>query len=644
MGGLAFNREELPEAAEKIVRKVLSGNVEKIFSDFGESLTVVITASGRTRHRPEYHFKITKGGKTLFYQESYFTKTRSRRNSDSVRNLQTIILHEAKEQFPELKEFLARNKGRVPDLRNFSFSLFDSVCDATDEEYLVDPGGFQLDEYEANGELVPEFMSLRDFVSRTDPEERQATFVRLVAMSLRTSIVKTADLRSGPKAILDPEDLLYEKEMMNVSGENLPKILHSLNQSDDPPTKGRFKEIVSQFKKITRMEVDVIVRPKQVKLPYRPTAEPAVYWGEGSGGIQPSGMENKTERIVRQELGIQVIKKGMPIPAGFASAGTIELLVLLTALVGQQNKIILLDEPASNLHPIMQRHVMDIVCRAVQKNCNQVVMITHSPFLVNSENFESTWRLSAAGGDTRAINLHAAIRPMRQSKQMTRRFYDTEVRGILFQRGVVLVEGPSDRIVLEKTDRHMTDNADPNAPNMEENEWAVLDVGGKDSMPLMINLAKGLGIPHAAILDHDALMECTAKIDIDGTEVRTSPVVRYVEQTEGLSDSEKADIQDMAKSISHTSENAQSAGTGQSWYEPRCVEILRKIALKHGMYVFTKDIEDVMRTKVTPKDSKPRADLDRINELLLAGEIPAEIVEAMKFIKCRIAKKMPSNR
>ena len=126
--------------------------------------------------------------------------------------------------------------------------------------------------------------------------------------------------------------------------------------------------------------------------------------------------------------------------------------VAITALIGQQNKVILLDEPAANLHPILQRRIMQIIQNAVQKNNNQVIMITHSPFLIIPENFEHICKFSSSINGTEILNLGKTIESMDDNAgiQLVGRLHRSEVREILFQRGIVMVEGLSDKIVLEK--------------------------------------------------------------------------------------------------------------------------------------------------------------------------------------------------
>ena len=373
-------------------------------------------------------------------------------------------------------------------------------------------------------------------------EKDGITFMKIISILFKGSLTKIANLRSTPKRILDPQDLFYEKEMLNLSGTNLVKVLYSLSQSDDPSVKERFHSIVSEFGKLANgLKLEITFRPKMVEATNREIVSIGNRKNLGADNPVNLGIVDQTKDIIRYEVGLQVIKNGIPIPIELISAGITELIVLLTALIGQQNKVILLDEPASNLHPILQQRIMQIIQNAVQKNNNQVMMITHSPLLIIPENFEHICKFSSSINGTEILNLGKTIESMDDNAgiQLAGRLHRSEVREILFQRGIVMVEGSSDKIVLEKVDQYFADNKVDEGPNIGENEWFVLDVGGKKSLPMMLKLAQKLKVPHIAVLDYDCLMQYAKKIQIGDKEVRTSLVIACIDQTDGLTDTEK---------------------------------------------------------------------------------------------------------
>ena len=634
-----LTHEDDNEAARKILKKILDEKGKDFFSNFFDELTIIVNTEGKSNYPAQYYFKMGKNGENLFYRMHYFDREPHKHGgSHSIRRLEHVILDKAKTQFPELNDFIANSGGVIPNFENFALDLLTVIYDECDENTCVAPTGFQFNEYEANHESIPEFIRLRDFIRRMDAEKDGITFMSIISILFKSSLTKIANLRSTPKPILDPQDLFYEKEMLNLSGTNLVKVLYSLSQSDDPLVKERFRSIVSEFGKLANgLKLEMTFRPKMVEV----TNREIISIGDGAdlkiNNIANLGIANRTKNVARQEVGLQVIKNGIPIPIELISAGITELVVLLTALIGQQNKVILLDEPAANLHPILQQRIMQIIQNAVQKNSNQVVMITHSPFLIIPENLEHVCKFSSSINGTEILNLGKTIESMGDNTgiQLVGRLHRSEVREILFQRGIVMVEGPSDKIVLEKIDQYFADNNMDEGPSIGENEWFVLDVGGKKSLLVMLKLAQKLKIPHISVLDYDCLMQYAKKIRIGDKDVRTSLAIVCIDQTDGLTDTEKKLITGLEKTISERTETCNGK-TKQFWYDKSNQDRLNKIAREHNFYVLTKDLEGALQNPVTPRDSKPLRALDRIDSLLRGNEIPAEIKSLVVFLKDKI--------
>ena len=645
---LAQKNENENKAARKVLKKILDKKGKDIFSNFFDELTIIIDTDGRSNYPARWHIKIGKNKQSLFYQMHRFIRKPSLRGgSYSILRLEHIILEKAKTQFPEITNFITNNRGRIPEFQNFTLDLFAIIHDEDDQSRSVAPTGFQFNEYEANRESIPEFIRLRNFIRRMDAEKDGVDFAGMVSTLFKNSLIKIANLRSIPKSIMDPQDLFYEKEMLNLSGENLVKVLYSLSQNDDPSIKDRFHRITSEFNKLTGgLNLEMTFRPKTVEVSSR---EIVSLGDDISLNVNKStnlGVVSRTKKVVRQEIGLQIIKKGTPIPIELTSAGTTELIILLTALIGQQNKVILLDEPAANFHPILQRKVLQIVEEAVQKNNNQVIVITHSPFLITPENFKHACKFSSSINGTKVLNIVHTMNSMDVDARtrLIVRLHRSDVREILFQHGVVMVEGPSDKIVLEKIDQYFTDNEITSGPNIEENEWVVLDVGGKQSLPMMLKLTQKLKISHTSVLDYDGLMQCDTKIWINGKEVKTSLVISCIDQTDTLTESEKELVLKLEKSLVTLPTKTHKSGGKQFWYDETSLDQLNRIAAKYNFYVLTKDLEGSLQSPTTSRDSKPLHALERINSLLHDNKIPVEIKSLLKFLKNEIKKQHNSQK
>jgi predicted ATP-dependent endonuclease of OLD family len=86
---------------------------------------------------------------------------------------------------------------------------------------------------------------------------------------------------------------------------------------------------------------------------------------------------NKDYTIIFKENNIEI-------PMSNVSAGMIEALYLLVAFLGLRDKITLLDEPALHLHPSMQKKIIKLIEKE-KGNYGQVLLITHSPYLISSD-------------------------------------------------------------------------------------------------------------------------------------------------------------------------------------------------------------------------------------------------------------------
>lgn len=621
-----------------ILEKILQEKGKNLFEEFSDTLTIVATST-RTNYPAELYFKFHKNNNTIFCANYHLSKTVSKKGGYSIYPMSEIILDLARKKFSTLNGYIDHGKGKIPSFQSFNPSLFSAVYDGTNEDRRVEFEGFQLKKYESRHENRPEFIRLRNFIYKINPDEDGATLRSIISLVFTNAITKTSDIRSRPKPILNLQNLEFQQEMINISGENLAKILFSMNNNPDPKIKAQFSEIKQQFKKITKnLELDLNITPVSHTVLEKKLGEFENERGFMLNGAKQLGTIKEEKTITQQGISIQIIKNEIPIPLEFTSAGIIELVSSLTALIGQKNKIILLDEPALNLHSILQRKVLQLIQDAVTNKNNQVILITHSPFMVTPENFQNTWKCTISREGTHLINLNDILEKLSKNdvEKTIQRLHNSEVRSILFQHGVVFVEGPSDRMVLEKVDRHMTDRR-LEGPNIEENEWQILDVGGKDSMTLLINLAKNLQIPHIAIFDYDSLMQCTGKIQKNGNDVRTSSVIYYISRTDELSESEQKTIENLEKFIVKK-QKKNNENKIQYWYNEQKLDQLNQLALSHNMYVLTKDLEGVIRSTTTPRDSKPLKALETITESLSQNIIPSEIKSVMKFIKSRIEK------
>ncbi|MEU4065892.1 AAA family ATPase [Streptomyces wedmorensis] len=187
---------------------------------------------------------------------------------------------------------------------------------------------------------------------------------------------------------------------------------------------------------------------------------------------------------------------GTPRIAQFAGAGIQEALLLATLLAGEPGRVVVLDEPAVNLHPTMQRRLVRHLGEV------QGIVITHSPDLVpyaSLNDLDRIVRLSPNSGGTTAKSLTAGHRD--RIREWMKNLLLSDVRALLFASGVILCEGATELGALGHWWRDAPrDLGDPDGSNI-----TLIDVGGDANFGGYINYLDSFGIPWAVVADGPAL-------------------------------------------------------------------------------------------------------------------------------------------
>jgi hypothetical protein len=429
-----------------------------------------------------------------------------------------------------------------------------------------------------------------------------------------------------------------------MTGEELPLILFSLRNSSDPKKRRQYHEIAAYFKQIYNLEFDVMIDRRLILEDEQD--EPVLIPNQNNRGfgtlsnenIHPVGIRLKEVKRVVDELIIQIIKDDFAIPLDYAAAGITESLLLLVALIGHERKTILLDEPALNLHPNMQRKILELLEQAVSVNDNQIILITHSPYFVDASRLKNTWKFVSKNKATNVIHIGRAIEMIDKQfgQKTTLLLGNIETRSLLFSRGTILVEGLSDKVVVEKIDKYLSLHG--KGANIEYNEWVLTSVSGKNGLGTFIGLCTKLGVTYAAIVDRDAIRECETSIKIDSGEIRTSTVFLSLHQNGELT-SQDRDI--LRKFESSMEEYKDKKGYNRLRYSQKCFKTLSQVAKKHMVFVFKKDLEGALGISKSKKDGKPLNALDKIQELIAHDKIPEEFFSMVSFLKEHIGSAEP---
>ena len=186
-------------------------------------------------------------------------------------------------------------------------------------------------------------------------------------------------------------------------------------------------------------------------------------------------------------------------PIRLAGRGMEQALVLAEALLVDSDQVLLLDEPAPNLHPSWLR----IVRRHIVTGRGQRLLVTHSPYLMPAEDssqIATIVRLSAPTGTTRLHRLSVGSEDRTWLDTITKELaWSADARGLLFANGVVLVEGGTELGALPTwfaksaaADLHGTP---------EDLQIGFYSVGGDQSFGTFVRYLDRFGVPWAIVCD-----------------------------------------------------------------------------------------------------------------------------------------------
>ena len=116
---------------------------------------------------------------------------------------------------------------------------------------------------------------------------------------------------------------------------------------------------------------------------------------------------------------------------------------------GEELALLLVEEPEAHLHPQLQERVMDLLKEHSDESQAskrvQVILTTHSPSLVSNARIEDMTLVHKA----HAFPLAAGKTKLnRTDYSFLRRFIDATKANLFFARGVMMVEGPAEAILL----------------------------------------------------------------------------------------------------------------------------------------------------------------------------------------------------
>ena len=637
MEKLQIAGKENPNALNDLKKAMILLHGKNLFNQLFDTVSIEVLGKRQVVYPFELIIRLTGDERELFiHPNGIMTREPTSPRSYHSWNFTQILFDEMRPSNAEkLSDFLALKTKERPAFENVPTSVFELISRklATNSPSAISITGFEFDNFEAAfGDLL-EFRRLRIFLRKRSFRKESANLYDVISTIYNSSLVMTSDIRSRPNAYLSSSNdmELLETEFNYLTGKELPLILFKLKNSPEPSQRRRYREILRYFREISKgLEFDVTVQRKSISagkhnelvlLP--PSSEMSMDLATNET-LRMVGVHSKEKESFTNELVIQIVHDDFAVPLDLAAAGLAESLLLLIALIGHERKAILLDEPALNLHPNLQRKVLELVNHTISSNNNQVILITHSPYLVDASQLKNAWRLAARNAKTEALHIGRTIDEIEKQKNNKIRSLlgSAENRSLLFSKGAIFVEGPSDKAIIEQLDKHLS--LRKQGANIETNEWAVIPIGRKHSLGAFIELSRKLGIPYAAILDYASLMVCDETIKIESREIKICPVLSSLYQNNILKPSEIEFLRKVEPSIR------------QHEYSSEYFSTLFQIAYDHAIFILSSDLENLLQRLISYYAIKPLHVLDAVLERIAMGVIPKEFVGMAEFLKNRI--------
>jgi len=165
--------------------------------------------------------------------------------------------------------------------------------------------------------------------------------------------------------------------------------------------------------------------------------------------------------------------------------------------------VVAIEEPEIYQHPVRARHFARSLTKLSQQENSQVLIATHSPYFVRPDQFDALRRVRLVNGrtmvsSTTVDNVTARAKCDRGrvlklvEKELPRNFSEG-----FFADAVVLVEGDTDKVILETTSEIM-------GLPLDAAGIAILSVESKNALDIPYQLLSELGIPTYVLADGDA--------------------------------------------------------------------------------------------------------------------------------------------
>ena len=176
----------------------------------------------------------------------------------------------------------------------------------------------------------------------------------------------------------------------------------------------------------------------------------------------------------------------------YAASGCLEIIYLFSKILNRNDCIFFLDEPEVHFHPTKIKQLGQELLDMINVNSSQVIMISHSPKLVDFKLLISH-PLSTLSVVTKKNAMSSVLSPKSSHTNLKPHLFKPE---IFFGNAVFLVEGPSDESVI----RAISDKFNG---FLDKNEIVVVACEGVKSINPYIDFLKTYSLTYYGLADKE---------------------------------------------------------------------------------------------------------------------------------------------
>jgi predicted ATP-dependent endonuclease of OLD family len=294
---------------------------------------------------------------------------------------------------------------------------------------------------------------------------------------------------------------------------------------------------------------------------------------------EDSSNNNKNYEIVFDYISYEVFHES-------TGSGILQLIELVTNIINSTNKIFIVDEPEIHLHPHIIRSLLEIFKK--YSKYNQIINITHSPYLVNFDHLENLLLMRIEQGQSEICFIKEKLN--HEISFFLTKMFHSDQKDFLFAESVLLVEGDTEYGCLpdfaQKIDR-----------SFNNQNISIINVDGS-IFGDFINLFENLKIPYTILCDNDVLSEFKVSIKYNGKSIKTSTLLLDLYKLDDLSHKEINLLSGMSKDRTKT---IRTTALGQKKqgviYNDKAIQQIKQILAgkNRKIIILSSDFEDIFK-------------------------------------------------